>query len=397
MLAGQYAGVPMNAATLAAYGQLGYGVGGVQQLPGMDAATLAAYGALAGVQPASTANPAAAVAVAPTPAVAGRPNLDPSDKDACRLFVGSLPYDVDEQQIKALVDQVPWKPTTLGTHMVECRVLEGKGCGYIKFGSWEAAEECMECLQNRKVDGWEMPIRLKWAVPKEKTPLGGFGKETVAGLAASGTLANVPASTGAIGSTSIDTMKQDFEQLKRSYLTALDYGTDDELEQLHKRLKMARSALNVATSGAGGLPGAITGATAIAGMDSLSGTNALTQMSTLTNGAAPGSVSLRPPRLDRPNLDLSHRDACRLFIGSLPYECAEAELKALVDQVPFQPTTTGTVMLECRVLTGKGCGYVKFGSWEAAEECMDCLQDRMVDGWKMPLRLKWATPKETRK
>merc|ERR1711904_117647 len=98
--------------------------------------------------------------------------------------------------------------------------------------------------------------------------------------------------------------------------------------------------------------------------------------------------------IGRPLVDLNDRDACRIFVGSLPFECGDRELRALVDQVPFTPTTQGTSLQECRVLPGKGCGYIKFGSWEAAEQAMACLQDRMVDGWKVPLRLKWAVPKD---
>merc|ERR1739848_583832 len=72
--------------------------------------------------------------------------------------------------------------------------------------------------------------------------------------------------------------------------------------------------------------------------------------------------------IGRPLIDLNDRDACRIFVGSLPFECGDRELRALVDQVPFKPTTQGTSLQECRVLPGKGCGYIKFGSWEAAEE-----------------------------
>eukprot|EP00746_Dinoflagellata_sp_MGD_P034711 gnl/MRDRNA2_/MRDRNA2_18295_c0_seq1.p1 gnl/MRDRNA2_/MRDRNA2_18295_c0~~gnl/MRDRNA2_/MRDRNA2_18295_c0_seq1.p1 ORF type:complete len:250 (-),score=57.09 gnl/MRDRNA2_/MRDRNA2_18295_c0_seq1:92-766(-) len=100
-----------------------------------------------------------------------------------------------------------------------------------------------------------------------------------------------------------------------------------------------------------------------------------------------------PSRELRPDIPFEDRDACRIFVGSLPYECGDAELRALVEQIQFKPTTQGTSLQECRVLPNKGCGYIKFATWEAAEEAMDTLQDRQVDGWKMPLRLKWAAPK----
>eukprot|EP00929_Paragymnodinium_shiwhaense_P063993 TRINITY_DN32020_c1_g1_i2.p1 TRINITY_DN32020_c1_g1~~TRINITY_DN32020_c1_g1_i2.p1 ORF type:complete len:160 (-),score=35.98 TRINITY_DN32020_c1_g1_i2:179-658(-) len=50
-------------------------------------------------------------------------------------------------------------------------------------------------------------------------------------------------------------------------------------------------------------------------------------------------------------------------------------------------------MLECRVLNGRGCGYIKFVAWEAAQEAIANLNDRSVAGWQLPLRVRWATPK----
>ena len=51
--------------------------------------------------------------------------------------------------------------------------------------------------------------------------------------------------------------------------------------------------------------------------------------------------------IGQPLIDFNDRDACRIFVGSLPFESGDRELRALVDQ---------------------------------------------VDGWKVPLRLKWAVP-----
>eukprot|EP00929_Paragymnodinium_shiwhaense_P017467 TRINITY_DN12675_c0_g1_i1.p1 TRINITY_DN12675_c0_g1~~TRINITY_DN12675_c0_g1_i1.p1 ORF type:complete len:565 (+),score=133.66 TRINITY_DN12675_c0_g1_i1:82-1695(+) len=90
---------------------------------------------------------------------------------------------------------------------------------------------------------------------------------------------------------------------------------------------------------------------------------------------------------------MDDRDAGRLFVGGLPNECTDDELKALVSQLSFSVPPRDCEILECRVLTGKGCGYLRFSSWQAAQEAIDNLNDRAVDGWPLPLRVRWATPK----
>merc|ERR1719223_1359710 len=86
--------------------------------------------------------------------------------------------------------------------------------------------------------------------------------------------------------------------------------------------------------------------------------------------------------------------AARLFIGGLPTEVTDQELGDLVRQLQLQGPRHETEILECRVLPGRGCGYLRFGSWQVAEQCQQALDEREVNGWKKPLRAKWATPRD---
>lgn len=87
------------------------------------------------------------------------------------------------------------------------------------------------------------------------------------------------------------------------------------------------------------------------------------------------------------------RDAARLFVGGLPHDCTDDDLASLAGQLRFVVTPDAAELLECRVLPGRGCGYLRYASWDAAEEAFAALQGRAVDGWPQPLRLQWATPK----
>eukprot|EP00929_Paragymnodinium_shiwhaense_P030509 TRINITY_DN17280_c0_g1_i2.p2 TRINITY_DN17280_c0_g1~~TRINITY_DN17280_c0_g1_i2.p2 ORF type:complete len:343 (+),score=86.82 TRINITY_DN17280_c0_g1_i2:114-1142(+) len=203
------------------------------------------------------------------------------DRDAARVFVGGLPGDFADNELRALIEQVQFNLPAHMCDLLECRVLNGKGCGYVRFSSWEAAEEAINNLNDRAVTGWASPLRVRWATPKAGGGGGG----------------GAPA---------------------------------------HGQLVM---------------PGAKSGVA-------------------------------------------EDRDAARLFIAGLPSDCTESELRALVEQVYFARLSPSmTQVVECRVISGKGVGYVKFSSWEAAEAAIKQLHDRAVTGWSQALRVEWAVPK----
>eukprot|EP00929_Paragymnodinium_shiwhaense_P093861 TRINITY_DN54177_c0_g1_i1.p1 TRINITY_DN54177_c0_g1~~TRINITY_DN54177_c0_g1_i1.p1 ORF type:complete len:730 (+),score=165.40 TRINITY_DN54177_c0_g1_i1:65-2254(+) len=219
-------------------------------------------------------------------------------------------------------------------------------------------------------------------------------------------------------STAPATGDPEFAALKAAWLAAIDGDSSDAVcEELHNKILVSRplakqaatTAAALTTAGgaaAGVLDSALLAAAAAglhpggaggAGLPGLDATTAAAlaalglDSSALAALGAGAAVSTSPVGLPA----AEERDAARLFVGGLPAETTEAELQALISQVEFSAAIQPSMkaVLECRVLAGRGCGYVKFSSWEAAQEAIAGLNDRSVAGWKEPLRVRWATPK----
>lgn len=83
----------------------------------------------------------------------------------------------------------------------------------------------------------------------------------------------------------------------------------------------------------------------------------------------------------------------RVFIGGLPKDCTAGELEQIVSQLPLSTPSAGRKLLECSVREGRGCGYISYASHSAAQEAIEELHDRQVQGWSEPLRAHWAAAK----
>jgi len=83
----------------------------------------------------------------------------------------------------------------------------------------------------------------------------------------------------------------------------------------------------------------------------------------------------------------------RLFIGGLPADCTEEDLREIVEQLPLKVRGSERRLLECTVRQGRGCGYIRFASEDAAAEAIEELHERQVAGWDQPLRARWAAAK----
>jgi len=86
----------------------------------------------------------------------------PEDPDACRLFIGGLPRGITDSELHGLVQQI-----NLANDLTECKVVSEKGVGFLRFSTWDQAQEALDALDNRTVNGWANPLRVKWAVPKQ--------------------------------------------------------------------------------------------------------------------------------------------------------------------------------------------------------------------------------------
>ena len=110
----------------------------------------------------------------PTPTPSGAWENDAEDKNRARMFVQSLPTSCTRAELRALIRQIEDTLPGVGDEediVLECRVLEGRGCGFIQFITFEAAEACIDALHERHVNEWEDPVKARWA-----TPRGGKGK-----------------------------------------------------------------------------------------------------------------------------------------------------------------------------------------------------------------------------
>jgi len=103
----------------------------------------------------------------PGSCVSGGIGVGGGDPDKARLFVGGLPHDITDEDLMSLASQLSFPTLPLDScKLLECRVLPGKGCGYLRYATWEAAEEAFAALQGRQVEGWTQVLRLQWASPR---------------------------------------------------------------------------------------------------------------------------------------------------------------------------------------------------------------------------------------
>lgn len=252
-----------------------------------------------------------------------------------RIFVGGLPPTCTDAELQQVFE-------TFG-EIERATLLPAKSqfrCGYVNFSLWGEALDAIESLNGQMFPGnTEKPMSIVFA-----KPLGGGGGEKQRRTDAP----NVPESASRSGAS------WDFEHLKSSYIAAVDGDAPAHVcDDLHRKIMSARLAYAPAWS---------------------------------ATSPAPAWSAHAPETGDE-------KEMARLFIGGLPADCADEDLKALVEQVQFRCGPAQSEMLECRVLPGKGCGYVRFASQEASEQAIEELNERIVDGWPTPMRVKYATSK----
>jgi len=286
-----------------------------------------------------------------------------------RVFVGSLPDDCTESE---LIE----KFSMVGAVDV-ATMLPAKGrrrCGYVSFHLWGEAMDAVERLSGEplRAGGEQMTVVL--AQPKEKD--GGLAATTcrAAGLSQTAAHASEPP-TKARRTDSGAGSSAMLSQLLTAYVAAVTGGSPaTACELIHEQIMKTREKVQGAGPGAGlgGLmPKAVEGGRGSA-------------WAPAPSFGSRGGADAGPGEVDK----------ARLFVGGLPHDITDDDLASLAVQLSFPDLPPESCeLLECRVLPGKGCGYLRYPTWEAAEEAYAALQGRQVEGWTQVLRLQWASPR----
>lgn len=254
-----------------------------------------------------------------------------------RIFVGNLPESTTDSGLRELFEQFG---------AVEAANLlppkSNRRCGFVNYMLFGEAVDAMEAMHGHRLGAEVLSVIL--AQPREGGPFKS-SRNSVA-------------------------VRDDFENYKAAYLAAVDGGSSVEIcDGLHRKIMASRPQKH-----------------------SLS----LRERDFDSEWRKPkqSSWQLQPSVGEREE----DRDVGRLFVGGLPLEAGDEDLANLLDQLSVELTVPRhqRQVLECRVLPHKGCGYVRFATWEAAGQVMELLHERKVSGWHNLLRVHWATPKQER-
>lgn len=301
--------------------------------------------------------------------------------DHTRLFVGGLPEDAVPADLEELC--LPYGEVS------DISLLPPKGgrrCGFLAYSIWGEALDAIEALDGQPhPSGNGEVLRVVFAQEGMSKRLDAGENEMLIDRDAK--RRRLVGLEGESGFSAIPTrISEDFERLRDEYIAALEDGSPrDVCDRLHERLMEARPGHSRRSH---------------AGRSHVDA--APPQPPRVPRGPSPRPMRPSPPPRTgrRPisrmgptvSTNRAERDASRLFIGGLPSACSEEELAHLVNQLPLRASRSGRELVECRVLPGRGCGYVAFASREAASEALEELHDRQVKGWERPLRARWATP-----
>jgi cold-inducible RNA-binding protein len=84
---------------------------------------------------------------------------------ASKLYVGNLNYATTEQALRSAFESYG--------QVVSVKIIQGKGFGFVEYGSDSEATAAMEAMNGKDLDG--RPLRVNEARPPEKKDFGGGG------------------------------------------------------------------------------------------------------------------------------------------------------------------------------------------------------------------------------
>ncbi len=83
-----------------------------------------------------------------------------------KLYVGNLNYNTTEESLRSAFE--PYGD------VVSVKIIQGKGFGFVEYGSMEAAEAAKAGMDGKDLDG--RPLRVNDARPSEKKPFNDRGE-----------------------------------------------------------------------------------------------------------------------------------------------------------------------------------------------------------------------------
>eukprot|EP00406_Dinophysis_acuminata_P074259 CAMPEP_0179247440 /NCGR_PEP_ID=MMETSP0797-20121207/19612_1 /TAXON_ID=47934 /ORGANISM="Dinophysis acuminata, Strain DAEP01" /LENGTH=669 /DNA_ID=CAMNT_0020955063 /DNA_START=59 /DNA_END=2065 /DNA_ORIENTATION=- len=325
--------------------------------------------------------------------------------DNSRVFVSGLPEDVTDQGLRDLFE--PYGRIE-STHRLPAK--SRKRCAFVNFGLWGEALDAVEALDGTVYphgkDG-SGPLGVVIAEPRDppaatggghrEEPRGGHWEE----------VSDKRRRTDSSGLHSDNLRinnKAEFDRLKVAYLVALDGdASSDVCNELHQSMMALRgsfapSARSNAGTDCGDSVASVAGRASRGHAPGSSRASSTTGFAGGARSAPVGASPHDPPAHgERRGDDASHggQGSARICINGLPEECSDDELRALVNQVPFEAPPKQCEILECWVVPRRGTGFVTFASVAAAEEAIEALDERQVSGWEEELRAEWAKPRNT--
>jgi len=92
-----------------------------------------------------------------------------------KLFVKSLPYEIDDEALEKLFSEVE------GVKVVEAKVIldrdngnQSKGFGFVTLENEEMAQACISALNGKKVSGRELYVNVARPPEKRDSNRGGY-------------------------------------------------------------------------------------------------------------------------------------------------------------------------------------------------------------------------------
>eukprot|EP00747_Dinoflagellata_sp_TGD_P169257 gnl/TRDRNA2_/TRDRNA2_197797_c0_seq1.p1 gnl/TRDRNA2_/TRDRNA2_197797_c0~~gnl/TRDRNA2_/TRDRNA2_197797_c0_seq1.p1 ORF type:complete len:565 (-),score=77.42 gnl/TRDRNA2_/TRDRNA2_197797_c0_seq1:55-1704(-) len=295
-----------------------------------------------------------------------------------RVFIGNLPEDATEDALMSLFS--PYG------RIEGCNLLPAKThrrCAYVNYSIWGEAMDAVERLNGQPLHAGGDGMAVSLAMPRDgQVQSGGSTTDRYSDSAKRRRIDD--SGTSAAGAT------PEITRVLNAYITAVNSeASRSACDALHEQLMSCREQAR-RSAGAVAVPMDMGGGGYSHNGYGGGGGHQTAMMGSHAYGGMAHQHTAQPALITTSSAD---RDSARLFIGGLPHECTDDDLANLAGQLSFTQPPDLCRIIECRVLPNRGCGYLRYCTWEAADEAYAALQGRQVEGWPQVLRVQWATPK----